>query len=74
MDRPREERRLDRDVHLHVDVRGRERRYGDDRCNEQRRVPLLRHEPDERSGDFVTTLLARGKKTNARIASETIPM
>ena len=58
MDRPREERRLEGSVHLDVDVRGRERRDGDDRCDEERCVPLLRHEPDERAGDFFTTLLA----------------
>ena len=60
MDRSREERRLERDVHLDVDVRGRERRDGDDRCDEERRVPLLRHEPDERAGDFFAALLAGG--------------
>jgi hypothetical protein len=36
MDRSRKQRRLERDVHLDVDVRGRERRDGDDRCAEQR--------------------------------------
>ena len=60
MDRPREQGRLQRDVHLDVDVRGRERRDGDDRGAEERRVPLLRHEPDERAGDFFATLLAGG--------------
>ena len=48
------------DAHLDVDVRGRERRDGDDRCDEERRVPLLRHEPDERAGDFFAALLAGG--------------
>ena len=33
MDRSREEGRLERDVHLDVDVRGRERRDADDRCS-----------------------------------------
>ena len=60
MDRSREERRLEGDVHLDVDVRGRERRDGDDRRAEERRVPLLRHEPDERAGDFFAALLAGG--------------
>ena len=60
MDRSREEGRLERDVHLDVDVRGRERRNRDDRCAEERRVPLLRHEPDERAGDFFAALLAGG--------------
>ena len=60
MDRPREQGRLQRDVHLDVDVRGRERRDGDDRCGEERGVPLLRHEPDQRAGDFFATLFAGG--------------
>ena len=60
MDGSREERRLERDVHLDVDVRGRERRDGDDRCAEERCVALLRHEPDERAGDFFAALLAGG--------------
>ena len=60
MDGSREERRLEGDVHLDVDVRRRECRDGDDRCGEQRRVALLRHEPDERAGDFVAPLLAGG--------------
>ena len=60
MDRSRKEGRLERDVHLDVDVRGRERRDGDDRRAEERRVPLVRHEPDERAGDFFAALLARG--------------
>ena len=49
-----------RDAHLDVDVRGRERRDGDDRCAEERGVPLLRHQPDERAGDFFAALLAGG--------------
>ena len=58
MDRSREEGRLERDVHLDVDVRGCERRDGDGHCDQERCVPLLRHEPDERAGDLVTAFLA----------------
>ena len=47
-------------VHLDVDVGGRERRDGDDRCAEERGVPLLGHEPDERAGDLVAAFLAGG--------------
>ena len=36
MDRPREQGRLEGSVHLDVDVRGRERRDGDNRCAEER--------------------------------------
>ena len=45
-------------AHLDVDVRGREGRDGDDRGDEERRVSLLRHEPDERAGNFLTAILA----------------
>ena len=58
MDRAREERRLEGDVHLDVDVRGGERRDGDGHCAEERCVPLVGHEPDERAGDLVTAFLA----------------
>ena len=60
MDRSREEWRLEGDVLLNVHVRGREHRDGDDRCDEKHGVPLLGHEPDERTGDFLAALLARG--------------
>jgi hypothetical protein len=59
MDRPREKGRLEGSAHLDVDVRGRERRDGHDRCSEERGVPLLRHEADERTGDVFAALLAR---------------
>ena len=61
MDRSREEGRLEGDVHLDVDVRGCERRDGDGRCDEERCVPLLGHEPDERAGNFIAALLAGGQ-------------
>ena len=61
MDRSREEGRLEGDVHLDVDVRGCERRDGDGHCDEERCVPLLGHEPDERAGDLFTAWLAGGQ-------------
>ena len=60
MDRSREEWRLEGNVHPHVDVRGCERRNGDGRRDEERRVPLVRHEQDQRAEDFFAALLARG--------------
>ena len=58
MHRSRKKRWLEGDVHLDVDVRGCKRRDGDDRCAEKRRVPLIRHEAEERAGDFFAALLA----------------
>ncbi len=58
MNGAREERRLQRDVHLHVDVRGRQRRNGHDRQREQRRIALLGDEADERARDFLAAPLA----------------